>query len=34
LACFAAAAGRRRIEVTAGPIANGSHVQIFWTEGE
>jgi hypothetical protein len=31
---FAAAAGRRRIQVTAGPIADGSHVQIFWAGGE
>jgi hypothetical protein len=31
---FAAAAGRRRIQVTAGPIANGSQVQIFWAGGE
>ena len=27
---FAAAAGRRTMQVTAGPIAGGSHVQIFW----
>ena len=31
---FAAAAGRRTIQVTAGPIAGGSHVQIFWAGGE